>query len=172
MRITTNKHISMYDFFELCEDFSFRKKLIELLKKITYKEYYIKFPATSYKNADKTSFYIDIKKAPSSLTRKGINNDTTTFDFKRCNSTTKSIGFLSKSKHSYLVIPCPHSKKHTDSGHIAQFMKSASLIYIHSFWEEIGNTFFKYFKKKQNKSFQLLTHGHEIYWLHAKFTFV
>ena len=134
MKIVTNKDISMYDFFELCDQFSFRNKFIKLLKQITLKEYYIKFP-TSYKTAKKTPFYMDVKKAPSSLTRKGINNDTKTFDFKRCNTTTKSIGFLSKTKRSYLVVPCPHLKKHTDRGHIAQFMKNANIKYIHSFRE-------------------------------------
>ena len=172
MKIFTNKDISMYDFFKLCDKITFRTKLIKFLKEIALKEYYIKFPVTSYKTAKKTPFYIDVKKAPSSLTRKGINNDTKTFDFKRCSPTTKSIGFLSKSKRSYLVVPCPHLKKHNDSGHIAQFMKNANIKYIHSFWEEIGDTFFNYLKKNKDKSFQLLTHGHDVYWLHAKFTFV
>ena len=172
MRIVIDKDTSMYDFFKSCGKSSFRTKLIGLLRKITYEHYYIKFPVTSYNTAKKTPFYIDVKEAPSMLTREGINNDTETFDFQRCSTTTKSIGFLSKTKRSYLVVPCPHSKTHMDSGHIAQFMRYAKLKYIHSFWKEIGDTFFNYFKKYRNKSFQLLTHGHDVYWLHAKFTFV
>ena len=123
-----NDDISMNDFFKYCKASSFRKQLIKILKSIPYKEYYIKFPITSYKNSTTTPFYIDIKKAPASLTRRNLDNDTKTFDFNKCNLRTKSISFLSKSKRSYLVVPCPNTKIHKDSGHIAQFMKHAKWI--------------------------------------------
>ena len=167
-----NDDLTMYDFFKFCKSATFRTKLIKILKNVKYKEYYLKFPMTSYRTSSETPFYIDVKKAPSTLTRKNLNNDTKTFDFKKCSLTTKSISFLSKSKRSYIVVPCPNKKMHRDSGHIAQFMKSAKMDYIQAFWKEIGKSFFSFFKSDPNKTFQLLTHGHDVYWLHAKFVFM
>ena len=46
MKIFTNKNISMYDFFKLCDKITFRTKFIKFLKEIALKEYYIKFPVT------------------------------------------------------------------------------------------------------------------------------
>ena len=74
MKIITNKDISMYDFFKLCDKVTFRTRLIKVLKEIALKEYYIKFPVTSYKTAKKMPFYIDVKKAPSLLTHNRINS--------------------------------------------------------------------------------------------------
>ena len=160
MKIITNKNISMYDFFELCKQLSFRTKFIKLLKKITWKEYYIKFPETSYKNAKKTLFYINIKKKPASLQR-ALERMFLIYDYdlKKCQILTESYGFLSKKNRSYIIAPCPHVHRHIDS--------------IHSHLEELGDTFFDYFHKNQNKSFQLITFSHnDVHWLYSKFIFV
>ena len=165
--------MSMYDFFVSCKEKEFRKHFIHELKTIPYNEYYLRFPKMSYKNAHKVPFVLKIKKAPESLTRK-CPNDTKSFEFHECTGDKKSIGFLSKSGRSYIVVPCPHNKyeKHYDSGHIAQFMKHGNIEYVHDFWKQIGDVFFHYFKKHSNRAFKLQTHGHDVYWLHAKFVFL
>ena len=165
--------MSMYAFFVSCKQKESHKHYIHELKTIPYNEYYLRFPKMSYENAHEVPFVLKIKKAPESLTREGP-NDTKTFDFNECTGHKKSIGFLSKSGRSYLVVPCPHKKyeKHYDSGHIAQFMKHGNMEYVHEFWKQIGDVFFCYFKKHSKRRFKLQTHGHDVYWLHAKFMFL
>ena len=173
MYIIKNRDMSMYDYFVSCKKKKFRKRFIHELKKIPYTEYYLRFPKVSYENAHEVPFVLKVKKAPESLTRRGP-NDNRTFDFHECrNDDTKAIGFLSKSGRSYLVVPCPHenTEKHYDSGHIAQFMRHGSIEYIHDFWKKIGEVFFHYFKNHRKRRFKLQTHGHDVYWLHAKFVF-
>ena len=63
MKIITNKDISMYDFFKLCDMLTFRTKFIKFLKEITLKEYYIKFPETLYKTAKKNTVLYRCKKS-------------------------------------------------------------------------------------------------------------
>ena len=163
--------LSMLDFFTLCREQRFRTKFIRVLKQIEYPEYYLKFADTSFRTAHRTNFKLEVIRAKD-LTRR-TPNDTDTFNFSQCSSTQKAIGFLSKTGRSYLVVPCPDKKKREqyDSGHIAQFMRKAKSEYIHAFWNTIGDTFFDYFKSHPSKSFRLNTHGHDVYWLHARFTF-
>ena len=170
MYVISQENFSMYDFFVLCGDKKFRTKLTSLFRSIKYKEYYIFFPQTSFDTAKQTDFYIHIRQAPGSLTRNTA-NDTKTFPFNGCKKGITSIGMLSKSGKSYLVIPCPFKEVHHDSGHIGQFINKGKPNYIHGFWEKIGHVFFDYFTKHPSAMFQLLTHGHDVNWLHAKFAF-
>lgn len=164
--------LSMLDFFKLCKEKRFRSNFVRALRRIKYPEYYLKFPVVSYNSANRTNFRVEVLRAKH-LTPKGP-NDTDTFPFDDCTTRRKSVGFLSKTGRSYLVVPCPDKKKHAqfDSGHIAQFMRKANIGYIHAFWNTIGDTFFDYFKKYPTKMFRLNTHGHDVYWLHARFTFL
>jgi hypothetical protein len=174
MYVISCEGLSMYKFFDyLLNNQKFREKLISLLKNVKYTEYYVFFPITSFKTSKNTDFSIKIEKAPSSLTRPNQQNDKNTFNFEQCKKPgTKAIAFLSKSKRSYLVVPCPSNSPHfNDRGHIAQFIKSANNDYIHGFLQILGRVFFDYFMKHRTTKFQLLTEGHEVYWLHAKFTF-
>ena len=163
--------LTMFEFFKLCKEQRFRTNLIRALRKIKYKEYYLKFPIVSYNSANRTNFRIEVIQGKG-LTHKGP-NDRHTFNFNECSADHKSIGFLSKSGRSYLVVPCPDNtkKQQFDSGHIAQFMQKANSNNIHAFWNTIGNTFFDYFKKNPKRMFRLNTLGHDVYWLHARFTF-
>ena len=45
--------LTMFEFFKLCKEQRFRTNLIRALRKIKYKEYYLKFPIVSYNSAKK-----------------------------------------------------------------------------------------------------------------------
>ena len=172
MYVIQDNNMSMYDFFVSLKHKQYRDYLIQQLKSVPYTEYYLHFPIVSYKTAKKTPFVLKIKKAPRLLTCNGP-NDTHTFNFDECTNGIRSIAFMSITGNSYLVIPCPYKQDNThyDCGHIAQFMRHAKIEYIHDFWKKISDVFFHYFHTHPTKMFELLTHGHDVYWLHAKFVF-
>ena len=175
MILKTNPSLSMYEFFSSLRNKDFRTQFIKQFERIRYEEYTIEFPSVTYTSSKTTEFELKVHKASKSLSRNGAPNDKLTFDFHDCTKTrsTKAIAFISKTGRSYLVVPCPKksSISQYDSGHIGQFMRKAKKEYVHAFWKKISEVFFDYFKYRNRKRFQLLTHGHDVFWLHAKFNF-
>jgi len=161
---------------QLFEGLSFNKTirivLTDLLSKSVFDQYMVDFPVCTYNTLQQTPAFVRLTKTQFPQREE----DLQTFEdhFRKCSTNTPTaIAFPSISGKSYIVSPCPVSVANTNfAKDIAEFVRRADRRLVDAFWKEAGNVVDKVFNKSPSLCFRMNTHGHDIAWLHLKFTYL
>lgn len=163
-------YMSLKIFFYLLDTSAlFRRDIIKLFKNISFNDYTVKWPITSYNLLHKTVTRVKFYKT----TFKKRPEDRITFEksFEPCSKTMRAVVYPSKSGESILVSPCPCSKELCSSKTICDFSRRGKNKDVQLLFKTIGHAV-NVFKNNPKLLFILKFHGHEVAWVHAKFTFI
>jgi len=174
--------MSMRQFFEfLVTSEAFRTLVINNLLELPRRfgnQYKIRFPATSYDTMAFTAAGMAVK--PTRFQNEIEDTDTFKEHLAKC---VRGTGQGSKKQHlpaisfdslsgNVIVSPCPEPNVlNNHAAHIGEFMKYGSVRAVHGFWRTVGETALERMAGSPSRKFTLNTDGHDVSWLHAKFTF-
>jgi hypothetical protein len=130
----------------------------------------IEFPKVSYATLNKTPVTILLTKTAFQQTKEHpalFQNQ-----LNKCTDTAQAIIFRSITKKSILVVPCNNksTQKRYFARDIAEFVRYADTALVHAFWQQVGLVPDIYFADIPSSPFLMHTHGHDVPWLHFKFS--